>query len=312
MSKTAFVFPGQGSQYAGMGKDLASEYEVCLNTFKEADSILAFSLSRLCFEGPEEELRLTENTQPAILTTSIAIHRVLERLAVKPDYVAGHSVGEYVALVASGSLALSDALWLVKKRGRYMQEAVPVGHGAMAAVIGLSAETVNNLCKEVAQGEVVSPANINSPSQIVIAGHAKAVERAVARAKQLGAKAVPLPVSAPFHCELMRPAQEKLATDLKKTVFRDLRFPLITNADARLVRHGADACDALIRQVAAPVRWLESIERLIGQGVVTFVEVGPGRVLSGLIKKMGSHLRTFSVEDKKSLNAFLAARGENA
>src|SRR5256714_9114121 len=283
-ARLAYVFPGQGSQSPGMGRELATEYTAARAVFAEADDALGFALSRLCFEGPADELQLTENTQPAILTTSIAALRALEAEGCPaPDFVAGHSLGEYSALVAAGALSLATAVRTVRARGRYMQEAVPVGVGAMAAILGADAETVETACAEAAQGEVCSPANINSPKQIVIAGNAGAVERAIELLKARRArKAIKLNVSAPFHCALMRPAQERLAADLAEIEFNDLRVPLVTNVDAVPIRKGSEARDALVRQVSAPVRWRESIERLVSEGVTTFVEVGPGKILTGL------------------------------
>jgi [acyl-carrier-protein] S-malonyltransferase len=309
----AFIFPGQGSQSAGMGRELAENSPAARDAFREADDALGFALSRLCFEGPDEELRLTENTQPAILATSIAALRALEAEgAPQPTFVAGHSLGEYSALVAAGALTLADAVRTVRARGRYMQEAVPVGVGAMAAVLGSDEETVAAACAEAAQGEVCSPANLNSPKQIVIAGHAGAVERAMAILKGRGVrKTVKLPVSAPFHCALMMPAQERLAADLEKLDFSDLRVPLVTNADAKLIRAGAEARESLVRQVSRPVRWSESMTALAErQGVTTFVEIGPGKVLSGLLRQIAGEARALNVEDAASLAATRAALGE--
>ncbi|HYN83934.1 MAG TPA: ACP S-malonyltransferase [Pyrinomonadaceae bacterium] len=310
----AFIFPGQGSQSPGMGRDLAERFAAARAVFEEADDALGFALSRLCFEGPAEQLQLTENTQPAILATSIAAHRALDSEgAPAPAFVAGHSLGEYSALVAAGALDLASALRTVRARGRYMQEAVPVGRGAMAAILGPDAETVRAACEEAAEGQVCSPANINSPGQTVIAGDAEAVERAIALLKERGAKrAIRLNVSAPFHCALMNPAQERLEEDLKGLEFADPRVPVVTNVDATAVSKGAVARDALVRQVSAPVRWQESVERLAGEyGVETFVEVGPGKVLTGLARKTAQGARCLNVEDAASLAATLAAlRGE--
>jgi len=302
----AFIFPGQGSQYAGMGKDLADSSPAAARVFEEADQALGFSLSRLCFEGPAEELQLTENTQPAILATSIAATAALQETGVHaPDYVLGHSLGEYSALVASGSLLFSDAIRIVRARGRYMQEAVPLGTGAMAAVMGSSLPDIENACAEASQGEVCSPANINSPNQVVIAGNTGAVDRASELLRTRGAKRViALKVSAPFHCSLMLPAQTRLASDLDQTVFADLRYPLVTNVDAQILAGlGTAARQALIRQVSSPVRWWESIELLIAQGVDKFVEVGPGKVLTGLLRQINREVRSFNVEDSASLEA---------
>jgi [acyl-carrier-protein] S-malonyltransferase len=304
MGKIAFVFPGQASQYPGMGKELADNHPVAKAVFDEADKALGFSISQMCFAGTEEDLKLTANTQPAILTVSVAAHRALMEKGIAPDFVAGHSLGEYSALVAAGSLKFSDAVQIVRQRGTYMQEAVPSGEGAMAAIMGLSPAVVLDACKRAAEGKVCSPANLNSPEQTVISGHADAVKRAVEIASQLGAKrAVVLPVSAPFHCALMMPAQEKLEKDLRKTEFAALRFPLVTNVDADTETSGDEARDALIRQVTNPVRWEESVRELFDEGVNTFVEVGPGRVLSGLLRQIERSVSTLNVEDEKSLTA---------
>src|SRR5437879_7993373 len=278
MGKVAFVFPGQASQYPGMGKELADKHAVARAVFEEADQALGFSISKMCFEGTEEELKQTANTQPAILTCSVAVFRVAAEKGLLPDFVAGHSLGEYSALIAAGSLKFADAVQLVRKRGTYMQEAVPAGVGAMAAILGLSPAVVADACKRAAQGEICSAANLNSPDQTVISGHAAAVKRAVEIASQLGAKrAVILPVSAPFHSALMTPAQEKLEKDLKQIEFAALRVPLVTNVDADTIETGDAARQALIRQVTAPVRWQESVRLLAEEGVKTFVEVVRGR-----------------------------------
>jgi [acyl-carrier-protein] S-malonyltransferase len=294
-----------------MGRALAAAFPESAAVFEEADEALGFSLSRLCFEGPEEQLQLTANTQPAILATSVAAARALARRGLTPDRVAGHSLGEYSALVTAGVLSLRDALITVRRRGEYMQEAVPVGVGAMAAILGLDLPAIEQACREAAQGEVVAPANINSPGQVVIAGHAAAVDRASERCKQAGAKrAIRLPVSAPFHCALMMPAQERLARDLAALAFSDAEVPLVNNVDARVV-HSAAACrEGLVRQVSGTVRWQESVERLVAEGVDTFVEVGPGTVLSGLVKKSARDVRVWNVEDPASLEAAVAAIGE--
>jgi [acyl-carrier-protein] S-malonyltransferase len=302
MGKVAFMFPGQASQYPGMGKELAEKYPAARAVFDEADKALGFSISKMCFEGTEDELKLTANTQPAILTVSVAAFRVLEEKGIAPDYVAGHSLGEYSALVAVGSLKFVDAVKLVRKRGQYMQEAVAAGQGAMAAIMGLSPAVVQDACKRAAEGEVCSAANLNSPEQTVISGNASAVKRAVEIASQSGAKrAVILPVSAPFHSALMMPAQEKLEKDLQTTVFADLQVPLVTNVDADTIRTGEEARGALVRQVSMTVRWEESMRTLLDEGVNTFVEVGPGRVLTGLMRQIERSVASLNVEDEKSL-----------
>ncbi len=290
--KTAFIFPGQGSQYAGMGKSLAERFTVAREVFGEADHALGFSITQLCFDGVAEKLQLTENTQPALLAVSIAAFRVLTEQGLKPGYVAGHSLGEYSALVAAGSIEFADALRLVRKRGKYMQEAVPPGVGTMAAILKLPEGKLDSVLAEAAQGEVVSAANLNSPDQIVIAGHAGAVARAIELAKATGARrALLLPVSAPFHCSLMKPAQDKLAADLEATEFRDLAVPLVNNWQARLIHSGADAREGLFQQVPNPVRWTESIRKLASEGVTRFIEVGAGSVLTGLLRNIDPSLQ---------------------
>ena len=306
--KTAFVFPGQGAQYAGMGRDISEKFSSARSAFDEADAALDMAISRLCFEGPEEDLMLTDNTQPAILTTSVVLLRVLQEKGIRPDFVAGHSLGEYSALVAAGALGLGEAAALVRRRGRYMQEAVPVGVGAMAALLGLDFPDALSVCEKAAEGQVVSPANLNSPRQIVIAGHREAIERAVKIAKDAGAKrAILLQVSAPFHCALMMPAEKRLSVDLDHCSFSDLQCPLVTNVDARPIRSGAEARGALKRQVSRPVRWQETIQRLLDEGVRTFVEVGPGRVLLGLIRSIDKSVTLLNAEDEKSVENVLSA-----
>ncbi|HVO97216.1 MAG TPA: ACP S-malonyltransferase [Bryobacteraceae bacterium] len=291
MSKTAFLFPGQGSQFAGMGKSLAEAHPEAARVFEEADAALGFALSKLCFEGPDDALKLTENTQPALLTVSLAAHAVLRSKGVTADYVAGHSLGEYSALVAAGSLAFGDGVRIVRKRGQYMQAAVPAGVGAMAALLKMPLERLEGVLAEAAQGEVVTAANLNSPDQIVIAGHAGAVNRACELAKAAGAKrAILLPVSAPFHCPLMKPAQEKLKIDLDAAEFRDLETPLVNNWQAREIRRGSEAREGLYQQVPNPVRWADSMRLLAANGVTRFIEVGAGGVLTGLLKNIDSSL----------------------
>ena len=300
--KIAFIFPGQGSQYAGMGREISGKFPIARAAFQESDAALDFPISRLCFEGPEEDLKLTENTQPAILTASLALFRVLEEKGIRPDFVAGHSLGEYSALVAAGALKLGEAAALVRRRGRYMQEAVPVGVGAMAALLGLDLSAVESICQHAADGQVVSPANMNSPGQIVIAGNREAVERAIPLAKEAGAKrAILLQVSAPFHCALMLPAEQRLSVDLDQCSFGELRCPLITNVDAKTIQTGTEARSALKRQVSRPVRWQESVQRMLDQGVRTFVEVGPGKVLLGLVRSIDKSVTMLNAEDEKSV-----------
>jgi [acyl-carrier-protein] S-malonyltransferase len=291
MSKLAFLFPGQGSQFSGMGESLAKAYPAARQLFEEADRVLGFPLSQLCFSGSEEELKETENTQPALLAVSVAALRVLEELGIRPDFVAGPSLGEYSALVAAGSINFADALVLVRKRGRYMQEAVPAGLGAMAALLKLPEEKLDGVLAEAAQGEVVAAANLNSPDQVVIAGNVKAVERAMDLAKAAGAKrAILLPVSAPFHCPLMKPAQDRLRADLDATEFRDLSVPLINNWQATQITRGADAREGLYQQVPNPVLWTQSVRLLAGLGVTRFIEVGAGQVLTGLCRNIDPSL----------------------
>jgi len=308
--KTAFLFPGQGSQFPGMGKSLAERFRVARHAFSEADEALGFALSELCFQGPESDLKLTENTQPALLAVSVAALRVLRERGFTPDYVAGHSLGEYSALVAAGALPFGEALRLVRQRGRYMQEAVPPGVGAMAALLRLPETKLESILAEAAQGEVVTTANLNSPDQIVIAGHAGAVARAMELAKAAGARrAVLLPVSAPFHCPLMKPAQERLAADLDSTAFRDLDVPLVNNWQARLVRTGAEAREGLYNQVPNPVRWGDSIRLLASEGVTRFIEVGAGGVLTGLLRNINPELQALrfgEADDLEKLNASVA------
>jgi [acyl-carrier-protein] S-malonyltransferase len=300
----AFVFPGQGAQQVGMGKALADQFPICAETFAEADAALGEPLSDLIFNGPAERLTLTENAQPAILTMSVAAWRLLDQKGLRPSFVAGHSLGEYSAHVAAGTLRFADAVRLVRNRGRYMQEAVPVGAGAMAAILGLDEATVRQACEEAAEGDVVSPANLNSPGQVAIAGSSAAVARAGVRAKALGAKRViALQVSAPFHCALMKPAEDRLAPELRAAASSDPRIPVVANVDAEPKRTAKDAIDALIRQVSSPVRWEAVIRRLASEGVTAYVEVGPGTVLSGLVKKISRDATILNVEGPEDLAA---------
>jgi [acyl-carrier-protein] S-malonyltransferase len=306
---TAFVFPGQGSQYAGMGRDVAETFPAARRVFEEIDASLGYSISRLCFEGPEDQLKLTQNTQPAILAVSSAIHAVLEEHgAARRDLVAGHSLGEYSAIVSVGGLTPAEAAKIVHLRGTFMQEAVPVGAGGMAALIGPSVEDARAICGEAAQGEVVSVANINAPGQIVIAGTKAGIERAIEAAKKRGVRrALPLPVSAPFHCELMKPAEERLKPVLDEASGKDLWVALVSNVDASPIGTATAVRNALLRQVASPVRWVESIQRMVSMGVKRFVEVGPGNVLTGLIKRIDAGVDVVNVSDVPSIEAFLAA-----
>lgn len=305
----AYIFPGQGSQHPGMGKNLAENFPAAAQLFEELDDALQFSISELCFEGTPEQLQLTENTQPAILAVSVAVLRAMASEGLpQPNYVAGHSLGEYSALVAASSLTPADAVETVRARGRYMQEAVPVGTGAMAAVIGAQLEVIEDACAEAAQDQVCAPANINSVSQVVIAGHAEAIDRASELLRNRGAKRVlKVNVSAPFHSALMMPAQERLAVDLERLNFSDLNVPLVTNVDAAIVCQGMQARESLVRQVSSPVRWLESMELLIREGVDAFVEVGPGKVLTGLMRHISREVKCFHVEDAATLKSTAAA-----
>ena len=306
----ACIFPGQGSQAVGMGKALAEAFPVVRETMAEADEALGESLSRLCFEGPADRLVLTENTQPAILAVSVATYRLLASTGIVPAFVAGHSLGEYSAHVAAGTMTFADALRTVRRRGRYMQDAVPVGQGAMAAILGLDADTVAQACADAAQGEVVSPANMNAPGQVVIAGTTGAVARASERAKQLGARrAIPLPVSAPFHCALMQSAEARLAPDLRALTVADPSVPVVANVDAEVKRTAAEGIEALVRQVSAPVRWEDVMRRLASEGVRKYVEVGPGTVLTGLGRKILRDAAFANIEDPSGLDAVAALVG---
>jgi [acyl-carrier-protein] S-malonyltransferase len=303
----AFVFPGQGAQKAGMGKALVDAFPVCREAFAEADAALGEPLSALCFEGPDDRLTLTENAQPAILAMSTAVARLAVSKGIRPSFAAGHSLGEYSAHVAAGTLSFADAVRTVRRRGRYMQEAVPVGVGAMAAILGLDADGVARACQEAAEGQIVTPANLNAPGQIVIAGHTEAVARAGERAKALGARrAIPLAVSAPFHCPLMKPAEDRLAPELRALATHDPAFPVVANVDAQTKKTARDSIEALVKQVSSPVRWEDVVRRLLADGVTAFVELGPGAVLAGLIKKIERSAMVYSIEDEMGLRAALA------
>jgi [acyl-carrier-protein] S-malonyltransferase len=302
MKPIAFIFPGQGSQYVGMGKELYENFSVAKKIFEEADDTLHLSISGLCFNGPEEALKLTENTQPALLTTSIATLKVLQaEKGLIPQFTAGHSLGEYSALVGSGALTFAEAVKIVHLRGKFMQEAVPVGEGAMAAVLGMEREQVEKICEEVSSGEVLTPANFNCPGQIVIAGHAKAVERAIERVKKDGKKAVPLPVSAPFHSPLMKPAGERLEKALEEISVSNLRIPVVTNVEAEVNTSKDRVKGLLVAQVSSPVRWEESMRKMIGKGIEQVLEIGPGKVLSGLMKRIDNRIETGNLEDLQTL-----------
>jgi [acyl-carrier-protein] S-malonyltransferase len=303
MAARAFLFPGQGSQYVGMGKNVCDNFKIARDTFEEADEALKFHLSRLCFDGPESDLKLTENTQPAILTVSIAVLRVVgTETGITPAVLAGHSLGEYAALVAAGALSFPDAVTTVRYRGKFMQEAVPVGIGAMAAVLGLERAQVEQLCHECADGQVLAPANYNCPGQIVISGHTEAVARAAQRAKEMGARdAIMLAVSAPFHCSLMKGAAEKLAKVLEPVQVNDITIPVISNVEADYYVSRDRIKELLIQQVDHPVRWQESMEKMIASGIDEFLELGPGKVLAGLMKRINRHSAIQSVEKTEQI-----------
>ena len=307
MSSDAFIFPGQGSQFPGMGKDLADNFACAREVFQEADDAIGFNLSRLCFEGPEDQLKLTANTQPAILATSVAALRVVQaETGLQPVLVAGHSLGEYSALVAASAISFADAVRTVRARGTFMQEAVPVGVGAMAAILGVEPEILAAICEEAAQGEVVSPANFNSPGQIVIAGHADAVNRAIELAKAKGyRKAMLLPVSAPFHCSLMTPAGERLQSALEAVPVSPLQVPVVSNVEAQANSDQNRVKELLVKQVSAPVRWEESVGHMVKQGITRFVEIGPGKVLSGLVKRIEKSCETRNIDDVTTLKSLL-------
>ena len=307
MSKVAYIFPGQGSQAVGMGKDLFDNFAAAREVFQVADDVLGFSLSEMCFSGSEADLQLTANTQPAILTASVAAYRAMESEGFgKPDFAAGHSLGEYSALVAAGVLDFADAVRTVRKRGTYMQKAVPVGVGAMAAILGLDVAAIEAGCAEAAQGEVCSPANINSPSQVVIAGNTEAVDRACEILKDKGAKrAIKLNVSAPFHCALMMPAQVRLEADLKQLTYGSFAFPVVHNVDAALNSDAAKVFEKVTQQVSSPVRWLQSVEEMAASGVERFIEIGPGKVLTGLVRQIKKDAVYANVENTESLRSTL-------
>ncbi len=308
--KIAFIFPGQGSQYAGMTREFIENFKESKEVFDEASGVLGYDLAQLCLNGPVEKLNLTENTQPAILAASIAILRPLERRGLAAGAAAGHSLGEYTAITAAGGLELADAVALVQKRGRYMQESVPEGAGLMAAILGMERQDVEKTCHEAAKNGIVGPANYNSPGQIVIAGEKKAVEKAMELAKAAGAKkVVPLTVSVPSHCGMMKKAGERLAQELEKVKLSDLRFPIVNNADAKFLRTAAELKPSLVRQISSPLYWEDSIKAMAADGYDTFIEIGPGRVLSGLVKRIAKDAKLLNVEDLKSMNDTLGAAG---
>ncbi|WP_010252056.1 ACP S-malonyltransferase [Acetivibrio cellulolyticus] len=310
MGKLAFIFSGQGAQYVGMGKEIAEAYKASDEVFNQASEALGFDVKKMVFESDDETLKITENTQPTIVTTSIACLQPLLENGIKPDVVAGLSLGEYSAHVAAGTMSFKDAVALVRKRGKFMQEAVPVGVGAMAAILGLDNEKVIECCKTAASDGIVGPANFNCPGQVVIAGEVKAVERAAELAKEAGAKrAMMLPVSAPFHCSMLKPAGEKLSAELDKIMFNDMKIPVVTNVTAEYILDKSVVKDLLVSQVSSPVLFEESIRKMIDDGVDTFVEIGPGKTLIGFVKKINKDVKTLNVDDLESLNTTLRELG---
>lgn len=308
--KIAFIFPGQGSQYVGMAKEFIENFQESREVFETASSALGYDLAQLCMHGPAEKLNLTENTQPAILTASIAILRPLERRGLAAAAAAGHSLGEYTAITAAGGIELRDSIALVQKRGQYMQEAVPEGTGLMAAVLGMEREAVEKTCHEAAKNGIVAPANYNSPGQIVVAGEKKAVEKAMELAKAAGArKVIPLAVSVPSHCAMMKQAGERLARELEKINISDLRIPIVNNADAKFLRKASELRPSLIKQISSPLYWEDSIRNMAADGFDTFIEIGPAKVLSGLVKRILKDARVLNVEDVKSMEETLSVLG---
>lgn len=310
MGKTAFIFPGQGAQYIGMGKQIASEFRSSADIFSQASEVLGMDMGKMVFEGDEETLKITENTQPAIVTASVACLQPLLDRGIKPDFTAGLSLGEYSAHVASGTMDFKTAVSLVRKRGKYMQEAVPLGVGTMAAILGLSSDDVAECCKQASEYGIVEPANFNCPGQISIAGETKAVEKAMELCSEKGAKrAILLAVSAPFHCSMLKPAGDRLATELQNVVFEGFKIPLVANATAQIIDSSANIKELLVKQVSSPVLWESSIKLMLEKGVDTFVEIGPGKILGGFVKKISKEARIFNIEDLNSLEKTLGEIG---